>query len=211
MTIRHHPSEEILLRHANGSLSAPLSLVVRAHLDGCGECAKTVQFAESIGGAFLETMSPAAMSAEAFSRVLDRLDEPVEIASRGDTAAKPIPGLTLPPALQACAIGERRSVAPGIWIRRILKDPAQGTRAYLLGVAAGKALPHHGHLGIELTQVLKGAFFEGATRYEPGDLLQTGAEHGHRQTVDADQECVCVIASEGVPRGPIGLLMRAFT
>jgi hypothetical protein len=29
--------------------------------------------------------------------------------------------------------------------------------------------------------------------------------------VGANQECVCVIASQGVPRGLVGLVMRAVT
>ena len=35
----------------------------------------------------------------------------------------------------------RRWLAPGIWIRPVLKDPREGTRLYLLGAAPGKAKP----------------------------------------------------------------------
>jgi putative transcriptional regulator len=117
----------------------------------------------------------------------------------------------LPASLQSQTIGPKRWLAPGIWIVPILKDRAHGTRAYLLGAAPGKALPHHGHNGIELTQVLQGEFFDGSVRYATGDFLEADGGHEHHPLVGSGQECICAIASEGIPRGLVGLLMRVFT
>jgi putative transcriptional regulator len=208
MTISHHPSDETMLAHGNGSLGPVLSLVVGVHLDGCGFCRETFGLTQALGGALLDSVSPVAMSPVALARILDRLDSP---PAKNQRHPEPPAGLDLPPALKGQAIGPRRWLAPGVWTRSLMKDRATGTRAYLLGAAAGKALPSHGHHGVELTQVLEGAFFDGEIRYGAGDLLEAGGRDEHRPVVSPGDRCVCLIASQGLPRGAVGLLMRVLT
>jgi putative transcriptional regulator len=208
MTIIHHPSDERILAHANGSLGIALSLVVSAHIDGCEMCRQTLALAEAMGGAFLDSATPSELSDDALSHVLGRLDMP---------AAKPIPmpaaqaDFALPRSLRDQSVGMRRWLAPGIWARSILKDHDADTRVYLLGAAPGKALLRHRHDGIEMTQVLEGEFFDGETRYGPGDFLEADAGYEHRPVTGAGATCICLIASRGVPRGLPGLLMRVLT
>ena len=209
MTIRHHPSDETVLAYANGSLTPALSLIVGAHADGCGTCREPVRLAQTLGGLFLYSLPPSEMNTGALAGVLRRLDGPEE---RTEPPARRSPlALDLPPSLHGQAIGPKRWLAPGIWVSPILKDRMHGTRAYLIGAAAGKALPHHGHNGIELTQVLQGEFFDGSTRYGTGDFLEADGGHEHHPLVGSGRECICAIASQGIPRGLVGLLMRAFT
>jgi putative transcriptional regulator len=167
MTIRHHPSDESVLAFANGPLLKALSLVVSAHVDGCALCGKTVKMTETMGGVFLESASPTALNEGALSQVIARLDMP---ASPPKPAAFPQPqnAIQLPPSLRQYRVGSRRWLALGIWTRPILKDRVQGTRVYLLGAAAGKALPRHGHHGVEMTQVLEGEFFNDDVRFGRG-------------------------------------------
>jgi putative transcriptional regulator len=203
--IHHHPSDENILDFANGSLSPTLALAIGAHLDGCAQCCGTVSLAEAVGGALLEAETPAEMDEAVFSQLVNRLDAPMP-----NVAARPQTDLTLmlPANLAHQKIGGRRWLAPGIWIRPVLKDTAEGTRVYLLGAAPGKALPRHGHSGVEMTQVLTGAFYDGQTRYGPGDFLEASSGVEHSLMVGANEECICVIASKGVPLGLPGLLMR---
>lgn len=202
--IQHHPSDENILAYANGSLSRTLALALGAHLDGCAQCCRTLTMAEAIGGAMLEAEAPAEMDERALSRLLTQLDAPVAVTPP-PPATLTIP---LPANLRHQRIGARRWLAPGIWIRPVLKDRSEGTRLYLLGAAPGKSLPRHGHSGVEMTQVLTGEFYDGGTRYGPGDFLEAGSDDEHALMVGANEECVCVIASRGVPLGLPGLLMR---
>lgn len=206
--IQHHPSDEIVLAYANGSLNGALALVVGAHADVCGKCQETVRLAQTLGGLFLYSLPPAEMDGGALAGLLQRLDEPDE---RAAVPARPVRTADLPASLQSQIIGPKRWLAPGIWISPIVKDRIHGTRAYLLGAGAGKALPHHGHNGMELTQVLRGEFFDGNKRYGTGDFLEADGSHEHHPLVGSSQDCVCAIASEGIPRGLVGLLMRVFT
>ena len=210
MTIAHHPSDESVLAYANGSLSAALGLAVAAHADGCDVCRQTVGLVENMGGVFLESAPPMALPAGALADVLARLETP-GIQPRIPPVPQPDDAILLPPALRHLNVGARRWLAPGIWTRPILKDPAHGTRLYLLGAGAGKSLPRHGHHGIEMTQVLQGEFFDDGIRFGRGDFLEADGGHEHRLMVGANGDCVCVIASEGLPRGLVGFLMRAFT
>ena len=204
--IQHHPSDENILAYANGSLSRTLVLALGAHLDGCAQCCRTLTTAEAVGGVMLEAQAPAELDEQLLSELLTQLDAPV--------AATPPPpplvtiAISLPANLRHQRIGARRWLAPGIWIRPVLKDPREGTRLYLLGAAPGKALPRHGHSGVEMTQVLTGEFHDGGTRYGAGDFLEAGDDVEHSLMVGANEECICIIASQGVPRGLPGLLMR---
>jgi putative transcriptional regulator len=203
--IQHHPSDENILAYANGSFGPTLALALGAHLDGCAQCCRTLALAEAMGGAMLEAQAPAELDEQALSKLLTQLDAPVAKTPPLPPVAFPIP---LPANLRHQRIGARRWLAPGIWIRPVLKDRAEGTRLYLLGAAPGKALPRHGHSGVEMTQVLTGEFHDGGTRYGAGDFLEAGDDIEHSLMVGANEECICVIASQGVPRGLPGLLMR---
>lgn len=203
--IHHHPSDDSILSYANGSLGRPLALALGAHLDGCADCCRTLHLAEAMAGALLEDQTPAELDERAFAKVLAQLETPAPRMATAPAAALTIP---LPANLRHQHIGARRWLASGIWIRPVLKDPADGTRVYLLGAAPGKTLPRHGHSGVEMTQVLTGEFFDGGTRYGPGDFLEAGSDVEHSLMVGANEECVCLIASRGVPRGLPGILMR---
>jgi putative transcriptional regulator len=201
MRVHHHPSDQSILAYANGSLSRPLALVMGVHAKGCAECRHALDLAEALGGLFLDAAPPVELSAGAFSNVLERLEIPADGPQSDPPVAAPF-------SMGHESIGSRRWLAPGIWIRPIVKDRSEGVRTYLLGAAPGKALPRHGHRGIEMTQVLEGEFFDGGVRYGPGDFLEAGDEVEHSLRVGTDAPCVCMIASEGVPDGIAGLLVR---
>ena len=204
MTVKHHPSSESILAYANGSLKIALALVVSAHVEGCAECREALELAENLGGILLDCEPPAELPVGAFANVLEKL----EMQAQSPQAPWAHDNKTLPFSLRHQRIGSRRWLAPGIWIRPILKD--RETRAYLLGASPGRVLPRHGHRGVEMTQVLEGEFFDGDVRYGPGDFLEAGDDVEHSLVVGADVACVCAIACEGVPKGLSGLLMRLF-
>jgi putative transcriptional regulator len=199
MTARHHLSDENIFAYANGSLSRALALVAGVHVSGCAKCRLALALAEKLGGLLLESEPPAPLPADAFPSLLERLEMP----------ADKLPAAAPPFSLGRA--GARRWLAPGIWIRPILKDHDEGSRAYLLGAAPGKALPRHGHKGLEMTQVLEGEFFDGGVCYGPGDFLEASDDVEHSLLVGRNAACVCLIASQGVPKGIAGLLMRLMT
>ena len=209
MNAFHHPSDEVVLQYANGSLGYPLSLIVAGHLDGCGQCRETVALAESLGGIFLDRAARDDIGPEALDRALERLDA-LTASGPVPTPQKPQdPGL--PPSLRGQPVRRRRWIGPGMWVRPMCKDKGSGARAYLLGVAAGRAIPRHGHHGLEVGLIIRGNFTDEDAKYVAGDFFEIDDFRSHRPVVGIDGECICAIGSQGLPTGWLGLLIRLVT
>jgi putative transcriptional regulator len=71
----HHPSDDVLLAYAAGSLPQPFALVVATHLALCPGCRAQVRRDEELGGVLLDELAPSTVSADAKLRVMARLDE----------------------------------------------------------------------------------------------------------------------------------------
>jgi putative transcriptional regulator len=213
MTITHHPSDETLLQQAAGMLSAGPALVVAVHLEGCESCRRRLLGFEAVGGALLETMPPQPMRHDALARALGRLDQapsPPRPSARPPTVMRHRRvELDLPASLQHCEIGRWRWGIPGFRWSRVTIPGYADARVVLLKGKAGLRLPLHGHAGTEYLQVLSGALSDARGRYLPGDLDEVGSDVDHRPAVDADSECVCLVALEGdtLLRGPLGRLL----
>jgi putative transcriptional regulator len=66
----------------------------------------------------------------------------------------------------------------------------------LLQIPAGQAMPEHGHRGIELTLVLKGAFRDQAARFGRGDVEIADASDQHTPVAEAGEDCICLAATD---------------
>jgi len=193
-----HPSDETLLRFAAGSLGPGLRLVASVHLDSCPACREQVRRFQSVGGALLDTLPPAAISPALIEKVFARIDSgAAERAPALARAPATLDGFTLPPALAGCEIGPWRFIHPKLrWAKVGLPD-APGERVILLKIAAGHGAPAHGHGGLELTQVLYGAFSDGHGLYGPGDLVEADETlTDHEPRVTAEGDCLCLAAVE---------------
>src|SRR5690349_6136530 len=86
MPITHHPPDDTVLRYANGTLPEAPAIVVATHLSFCAGCRVRMQTYEMLGGSVLDEVAPTALSANALSTVLARLDT-VTDASEGSASA----------------------------------------------------------------------------------------------------------------------------
>jgi putative transcriptional regulator len=104
-------------------------------------------------------------------------------------------GLAAQPARQH---GDAVALArPGMrWSRVTLADD-RAANVFLLRIAAGKSLPAHTHDGIELTQVLHGAFHDGRERFDAGDFDEADGSIHHQPVVEPGGECICLASVEG--------------
>ncbi|MBS7539506.1 ChrR family anti-sigma-E factor [Ancylobacter lacus] len=225
MTIRHHPSDETLLRYAAGRLAPAPGRVVATHLHGCPACRERVRVFEAVGGAVLDGMSPVPVVPHALARALAAIDAgpagratslegsstPAHGAAR--TAPPLLPdGIVLPAPLRDCAMGPWRWAGFGVRASALTLPEDPKASLLLLRVAPGRRLPEHGHSGLEFTQILSGSFSDAFGRYQPGDLTEMGAEVEHQPVVDPDGPCICLTALEGgvLFTGSIGRLIQPF-
>ena len=153
MSVVHHPSSELLLRQAAGTLGRGPSLLASAHLLACPVCREEVGRFEAVGGAMLEGLPPAPMSPDALALALARIERP---APSEPPARRRLSGIDLTQVLAGLPLGPRRSMGPGLWMREILREG--GGVTYLLRSGPGVRLPRHSHTGREYVCVLTGGF-----------------------------------------------------
>lgn len=199
--INHHPSDTTLTSYAAGTLPEALGLVTATHLSFCPACRDAVALAEAVGGSILEDMAPVAMADDALARVLARGELP-QIP-----AVTPVREAKLPGPLKYCSFGRSWLVAPGLrW--RPLRTSGRAWGGLLMA-HPGRRFPRHAHTGLELTCVLRGSFVDANGHYGAGDLAEPEGDHDDPPSIDSDEPCVCVIASEGFRLGgAFGLLQR---
>jgi putative transcriptional regulator len=198
--ISHHPSDATLFAYAAGTLPEALAIVAATHIGGCAMCRRYLEMLEAAGGILLDELDPAPLSEDALDRLLARADVP-------PAALAPALNPALPPPLDRVPLGRWWPIGPGTRWRQL----RTGGNAWggLIQVQPGRALPRHGHEGLELTCVLSGAFADDSGLYRPGDLSEPQGDHDHPPVVVGREVCVCVIASEGMRlRGLLGLAQR---
>jgi putative transcriptional regulator len=208
----HHPPEELLLDYAAGSADEPTSLMLATHLALCPECRDTVACFESVGGALLEEIEPAALAPDALDCLLARLDEQVPASVSRSPVAGDAPH-PLPEPLRSY-VGDDleairwKQVMRGVEQAEIaVSGPSGNIKARLLRIRPGIKIPRHTHAGTELTLVLAGGFSDGCGHYLRGDLSFSDGEVDHSPVADKDGECICLTVTDA-PLHLTGPLMR---
>lgn len=213
-----HPSDALLFADGAGALSPALSLVLETHRAFCPICRQAAAAATATGGALLEDVSPVAMSGGALERALAALPQnsnpalPQNLSPASPQSINPSsvlnPDPALPPAwpqalapfAQTVAAGDWRRLGWGIKMLTLAPRGAYGGGAHLVRMSPGAWMPRHGHDGLELTVVLSGTFADEHGRYAPGDFIEADGELDHQPIADANEDCVCLVAMDGVLR-----------
>lgn len=206
---RHHPSDDVLMAYAAGSLPAPFALVVATHLALCPACRAETRRHEAVGGILLDELAPATVSEEAKSRVMARLDEPVP--------EPPVPtpdrrgGEVLPQPLRDLVGGPLKA---RLWrfaggFSYVPLPSPRGFRIRLLSIRPGFGAPKHTHEGSEMALVLAGGFKDGGRQFLRGDVAEADSSIDHRQIADPGEPCLCLAVTEGRLHltGPLGRLI----
>lgn len=215
MSSMHHPHDETLARHASGSLGPAASLVVDSHLAHCSTCRAAMNDFEAVGGTLFECLPAGPAPTDGLARALAAIERgSPRPAAKAPPAVKasrpPLPkGFALPASLDHCDFGRWRWLAPGIRVSNALSPWAKAEGLKLLRIEPGKKLLRHGHQGAEWTCILGGSFSDERARFVKGDFAEVDEDVDHQPIVDGDEECICLIASEGRMR-PHGLVGRLY-
>lgn len=204
MTSEHITVDDLLLAHAAGRLPEPVGLVVATHLALSPSRQAVYREYESFGGAMLEDLPPAALSAGAFDRLMARLDDEVEPINASlsarvtkSTAVNADPDLPAP--LRAYVAGRIADLPwkhyGGVSEANLSLDEST-YRTRLIVLKAGRAVPKHTHDGQEITVVLKGAFNDGIGRYGRGDLSIADGHVDHQPMAEPGEDCLCLTVTD---------------
>ncbi len=209
MNSTRNPSEERLIAYAAGTLSPPEAVVVAAHLALRPANDAWVRRLQAVGGEFLQTIDPSALSHDALARALARIETDAGEA-RAPAPLNDMPELPAP--LRRYGLGPWRWVGPGMRVRDVHAPRDGDCRVILLKIDPGRETPRHTHGGVELTCVLSGAYATETTRFDVGDLEEADESVLHRPRVVSDEPCLCVAALDGqiLLDGWLGRLIQPF-
>ena len=195
MTIRHHLSDQLLMAYAAGQLPEAFNLVVATHVSLCDDCRARSESFDTVGGALLEEAEEIAMGEDALTRALDRIEGLPQA-----TRSEPLRSSGVLPAPLADYVGGDLSAVRwrrvGGGVKQAILPTGKDASARLLFIPAGKAVPDHGHRGMELTLVLQGAFADANDRFGRGDIEIADEDMEHTPVALAGQDCICLAATD---------------
>ena len=189
--IRHHIPDALIAAYAAGSLAQPYSLVVATHISLCLECRTAYHGHQAVGGAVLDSSEQIELSGALKDSVLARLDEPVD----------PEPGYTRSGVYPAPVVEALKGASPrwksmGLGVRQSILGSGSDGSVRLLYIPPGKAVPDHGHNGLELTLVLQGSFHDDTGRFGVGDVEVADQNLEHTPVADEGPPCICLSATD---------------
>lgn len=192
--VQHTLNEELTMGYAAGTLPEAVNLIVATHLSLSDESRAGVEAAEAIGGVMLEGAEPVELSDGALDRALERLDA----APSRKKSQKPSKGI-FPKVLQDYVGGDVEAVkwrSIGGGVKQAILPTQTDASARLLYIPAGKAVPDHGHQGMELTLVLQGAFSDEVDRFARGDIEIANEDLDHQPVAEAGADCICLAVTD---------------
>lgn len=200
MKITHHLSDAHLMAHAAGILPEAFGLVVATHISLCDECRARLGAYEALGGAVLDDLGEVTMEDDALEATLRRIDADPGMRS-APKAPEPGPRAAgiLPRPLRDYIGGDLEDVQwrpVGMGVRQSILSTQGGASVRLLHIPAGQAVPDHGHNGLEMTLVLRGAFRDQTDRFGPGDVEVATAGFEHTPVAEDGEDCICLAATD---------------
>lgn len=191
MNTNYHPTNQLLTQYANGDLPEAYELLIATHISMCDECRTEIAALDALGGAVLQEFEP--LETVSFAQTLEKIKQ----------VGRDVPKVRVPtevPAPLVDYIGSRfedvRWKPIGIGARQAILNTDGGATARLLHIPAGSAMPNHTHQGLELTLVLRGAFYDGETRYGQGDIEVADEDDLHTPIADRAGPCICLAATD---------------
>jgi putative transcriptional regulator len=196
--IKHHLTPGILMAYSAGTLPEAFNLMVATHLSICDTCRAEAESYDALGGAVLDETAGTEAEMD-----ICALEATLSLIAGGAVSEietpKPKRCDVLPAPLQAYVGGtlddiKWKSVGMGVK-QAILKTSSQAS-ARLLFIPAGAAMPDHGHNGVEMTMVLKGAFQDEDGYFARGDVEIADSDLNHTPVADIHEDCICLAVTD---------------
>lgn len=207
MGILHHPDTATLMAYGAGTLEEAFSVLVASHVSECEACRAVAREAEELGAALAEPLDAGQSDFDALMARIDAADPEPEV--------KPQVGGDVPVPL-ARLIGNSldeirwRLIAPGVRKADFSGEVSGNASLFMLQIAPGKAMPEHGHVGSEMTLILRGAYADEFGRFGAGDIADHDADVEHTPVVEPGNPCICIVAADSKARftSPIARLLQ---
>jgi putative transcriptional regulator len=197
MTIRHHPSAELILDYAAGGLAHGPALAVASHLSLCPHCRREAQRLEALGARLMaDAVAPQSRTDTTFDEVLAKIAQGAE-----ESVPALQPATAVFPHPLRVALGGDIDAVPwkrlGMGAYHYIIPSGDGpATARLLLIPAGRPVPVHTHVGSELTLTLCGAYSDATGRFARGDLQEADDSLTHQPHAAPEEDCICLAVTE---------------
>jgi putative transcriptional regulator len=186
------------MAYSAGDLPEAVNLIVATHISLCDECRAALGSYDAVGGAVLDTCDTVEMSQSSLNSVLDMIHAQDTMEAETNTEA-PVRDDVLPAPLIDYIGGGLDSVrwrSAGMGVKQAILPTSEDATARLLYIPAGTAIPDHGHHGLELTLVLKGAFQDEGGYFGRGDIEVASEDLHHTPVADISEDCICLAVTD---------------
>lgn len=210
-TINHHLTDALIASYSAGTLPEAMDLIVATHISLCDECRAALGAQDAVGGAVLERAATEEVSDASLAGALAM----IRGAGRPATPQAPRRDPVLPAPLLEYVGGSMDDIRwrpLGMGVKQAVLRTKGDAKARLLRIPAGAAMPDHGHRGIELTMVLKGAFSDEDGHFARGDIEIAHEDVHHTPVADTAEDCICLAVTDAPLRfrGIIPRLVQPF-
>jgi putative transcriptional regulator len=181
---------DLLIAHyVSGSLPEPAHVLVGSHLEMQASAARLAGLMEGFAGETLHVSPPVALSAREH-----RLAEIFASSAPAEPPARIFEKSRFPASLRAYAGTDLPDIRwktklPGL--RHHVIERSKDLETSFLWVRPGRALPQHGHQGLELTLVLDGEFHDHRGNFGKGDVSIADEMLDHRPIAGERGPCLC--------------------
>jgi putative transcriptional regulator len=211
-TSQVQPIDALLAAYAAGTLSAPLTALVEAHLELKPESRRFVAALAALGGVLLDGIAPTPLRDRDTALAGALTAAP---GQAGGASSRATQSELLPPSLLRLIGRDPKELAwhrviPGLKECPIVVGP--GIQASLMRIKAGSRMPAHTHTGQEVVLVLAGGFSDANGDYRRGDIEIADETFSHRSAAHRDRDCLFFVVRDGPVKltGPIGRIIQLF-
>ena len=188
----HHPDEMLLTEYSAGTLTEPMALCIRMHLQRCAHCRSQMDMLNSLGAIMLDHSHHASkVSDDLFDNIMTRLDDPEREPEQPSANAAPDDRSPLEKMLgtDLQSLPWKRQLAD-VSVCDLSDYFPGGERVTLQKLCAGGRAPSHTHGGKEATLVLTGAFADGNGVFSKGDFVVLDEHHDHQPVALHGEDCI---------------------
>ena len=185
------------MNYSAGNLPEGFNIVIASHLSMCDDCRAQAESFDIVGGTILDTIEPIEMTS------IDQSFRATQaLIATADVAHSPYSDTnkSFLPAPLHHYIGDRieaiRWRPIGMGVKQSILPTSGSAIARMLFVPAGSSMPKHGHKGLEITLVLKGALIDADKQFEVGDVQIIDSNINHSPIADGREDCICLTVTD---------------
>lgn len=193
--IKHHLNDQLLLGYSAGNLPEAFNLIVATHLSLCDECRARLEAFDAVGGALLAEHDAVALDDDSFDKAMALIEAaPMARPERTKPSCDVLPSPLTDYIGGDLSAVKWRGIGGGV--KQAVIKTSKDANIRLLSIPGGKAIPDHGHHGMEVTLVLQGAFSDEDGRFGRGDIEIAGEHVEHTPVAEPGMDCICLAATD---------------